>query len=157
MKAALALISILVIFAALLLNWSSASGLLQAAGPINVTSRIGESAHFEWIVLPDKGKSANVTISADGNGSQFLSFPPSLLLPVGKIVTVPINVTIPSNYTGAEKLTPVLRATEAGKDSNQGSIINVEVAKNVTIHVINSSVPTLPNQTINLPSINSSQ
>ena len=132
-------------------------GLLQVAGPINVTIGIGHSADFKWIILPDKGKSANVTVSADGNGSQFLSFPLTLQLLEGKITPVPVKVTIPSNFSDGQILTPKIRATEAGKESKEGSIVNIEVVKNITLHITNSSILTRQNQTSDLSFINSTQ
>ena len=140
-----------------LLYANSVFGLLQVAGPLNVTIGIGQSADFKWNILPDKGKAANVTISADGNGSQYLSFPGFLELPEGKATTVPIKVTIPSNYSESDVLHPKLRATEAGRESNEGSIINVEVAKNVTLKITNFSSSVLPNDTNKLTPTNSSQ
>jgi hypothetical protein len=132
-------------------------GLLQVAGPINATVGIGQSADFNWTILPDKGKAANVTISAEGNGSQYLSFPKFLELPEGKFTAVPIKVTIPSNYSQSDLLHPKLRATQAGQPSNEGSIINVEVAKNVTLKVTNFSSTLLPNDTNKLTPANSTQ
>jgi hypothetical protein len=118
--------------------------LLQVAGPIIIKIKPGETQTFQWGILPDNGKSANVTISTYGNGSQFLSFPKTVQLPVGKSIFVPIKVSIPTNYSGNDVLAPKLRATQAGVQSNGGSIVNLEVAKNVTIRVLNVSDIVLP-------------
>jgi hypothetical protein len=130
---------VVVVFLQIVVTDSSA--LLQVAGPIVVKTRLGEAQSFNWVLLSNQEKVINVSISAFGNGSQYLSFPSTVELVHGKSFSIPVKILIPTNYSGTENLNPKLRATQVGIQSNGGSTVNVEVAKNVTIRILNFSSP----------------
>lgn len=107
--------------------------LQQVAGEIVVEIKPGETKTFSWGLLSDKNQSSIVNITADGIGAEFLSFPENITLTTsGQITYVPVNVTIPSNYTGAKELNPSIRATEAGEEVG-ATIINIAMAKALCI------------------------
>jgi len=109
--------------------------LLQVAGNIIVETMPGETRTFNWGLISDKNGSSTVNITAEGIGAEYLSFPENVTLAAGGQVTyVPVNVSIPSNYTGPIELTPSIRATEAGQGIGQ-TIINVAMSKALCIIV----------------------
>ena len=122
-----------------------AYALQQVAGRIVVDVRPGETKYFKWAILYDTNQSdvSNVNISASGNGSEFLSFPKSVALrPSGEITNVPVNVTIPANYSTNIELKPIIRATEAGEKIGS-TIINIEMSKILSIVIDKNQNQTL--------------
>jgi hypothetical protein len=68
-------------------------------------------------------------------GAEYLSFPENVTLAAGgQVAYIPVNVSIPSNYTGPTELTPSILATEAGEEIGQ-TIINVAMSKTLCIIV----------------------
>jgi hypothetical protein len=119
--------------------------LLQVAGEIVVEIKPGETKTFSWGLLSDKNESSIVNITADGIGAEFLSFPENITLTTsGQITSVLVNVTIPSNYTGAKELNPSIRATEAGEEVG-ATIINIAMAKALCV-IIAQNNATITNQ-----------
>ncbi len=119
--------------------------LQQVAGEIVVEIKPGETKTFSWGLLTEKNQSSTVNITADGIGAEFLSFPENITLTTsGQITYVPVNVTIPSNYTGAKELNPSIRATEAGEEVG-ATIINIAMAKALCI-IIAQNNATIANQ-----------
>lgn len=109
--------------------------LLQVAGNITVEVMPGETKTFTWGLISDKNGSSTVNITADGMGAEYLSFPENISLAAGgQITDVPVNVSIPSNYTGPTELTPSIIATEAGEKIGQ-TIINVAMSKTLCVIV----------------------
>lgn len=109
--------------------------LQQVAGDIVIEVNPGETKNFTWGLLSDRNGSSTVTITADGVGAEFLSFPQNYTLPVsGEITYIPVNVTMPPNYAGARELTPSLRATQAGEQIG-ATIINIAMSKLLCIIV----------------------
>jgi hypothetical protein len=107
--------------------------LQQVAGNILVEIKPGEIKTFTWGLLTEKNESSIINITADGIGAEFLSFPGNIMLTAsGQIIYVPVNVSIPSNYTGAKELNPSIRATEAGEEVG-ATIINIAMSKALCI------------------------
>lgn len=120
--------------------------LQQVAGQIVVETKPGETKTFNWGLLSDKNQSSIVNITADGMGAEFLSFPENITLTTsGEIIYVPVNVSIPSNYTGAKELNPSIRATEAGEEVG-ATIINIAMAKALCIIIAQNNATTTANQ-----------
>jgi hypothetical protein len=127
-----------------------AYALQQVAGHIVVDISPGETKTFGWGILSDSNQSSttittNVNISANGNGSQFLSFPKSVKLPPsGEIVYVPVNVSVPANYktNSVQELNPTIRATEAGQKFGP-TAINIEMSKILSIVIGGNEKPFL--------------
>ena len=122
--------------------------LQQIAGDIVVDIKPGETKTFTWGLLSEKSQSSIVNITADGIGAEFLSFPRNVTLAGGGQVTyVPVNVSIPSNYTGAKELTPSIRATQAGEEVG-ATIINIAMSKVLCIAITENNTTTAANQNI---------
>jgi hypothetical protein len=116
--------------------------LQQVAGDIVVDIKSGETRTFRWGLLSDKNESSTVNITADGIGAEFLSFPENITLTArGQITYVPVNVSIPSNYTGAKELNPSIRATEAGEEVG-ATIINIAMAKVLCVIIAQNNTTT---------------
>jgi hypothetical protein len=123
--------------------------LQQLAGDIVVEIKPGETKTFNWGLLSDRNQSSTVNITADGIGAEFLSFPENITLAAGGQITyVPVNVSIPSNYTGPTELTPSILATEAGEEIGQ-TIINVAMSKTLCVIVgSQNNATTIANQNV---------
>jgi hypothetical protein len=122
--------------------------LQQVAGNILIEIKPGETKTFNWGLLSEKNRSSTVNITADGVGAEFLSFPENVTLTAGGQITyVPVNVTIPSNYTGAKELTPSIRATQAGEEVG-ATIINIAMLKVLCIAIAENNTTTAVNQNI---------
>jgi hypothetical protein len=123
--------------------------LLQVAGNIIVETMPGETETFTWGLISEKNGSSTVNITADGMGAEYLSFPENITLAAGGQITyVPVNVSIPSNYTGPTELTPSILATEAGEEIGQ-TIINVAMSKTLCVIVgSQNNATTIANQNV---------
>lgn len=116
--------------------------LQQVAGDIVVDIKPGETKTFSWGLLTEKNEPSSVNITADGIGAEFLSFPENITLATsGQITSVPVNVSIPSNYTGAKELNPSIRATEAGEEVG-ATIINIAMAKALCVIIAQNNATT---------------
>jgi hypothetical protein len=122
--------------------------LQQVAGNIVVEIKPGETKTFTWGLLTEKNESSIINITADGVGAGFLSFPKNTTLTTSRqIVYVPVNVSIPLNYTGAKELNPSIRATEAGQKVGS-TIINIAMSKALCIVIAQNN--TTANQDLEL-------
>jgi hypothetical protein len=116
--------------------------LQQVAGDIVVEIKPGETKTFSWGLLTEKNEPSSVNITAYGIGAEFLSFPENITLATsGQITHVPLNVSIPSNYTGAKELNPSIRATEAGEEVG-ATIINIAMAKALCVIIAQNNATT---------------
>jgi hypothetical protein len=112
----------------------SSYALREVAGPIVLNMKPGEQMSFKWGLLSDSSIPINVTLSVQGNGSQFLSFPKSVTLPPQQPVYVSVNASIPSTYVGNSQFKPFLFATQAGQEGGP-TILNLQVLKIVTLNI----------------------
>jgi hypothetical protein len=116
--------------------------LQQVAGDIVVNVKPGETKTLRWGLLSEKNESSTVNITADGIGAEFLSFPENVTLTAsGQINYVPVNVSIPSNYTGAKELNPSIIATQAGEEVGP-TIINIAMSKPLCVVIAQSNTTT---------------
>jgi len=116
--------------------------LQQVAGNIIVEIQPGETKTFQWGLLTEKNESTTLNITTDGLGAQFLSFPENVTLTgSGQVTLVPVNVSIPSNYTGQKELSPYITATEAGEEIGT-TIINIAMSKELCIVVAQNNATT---------------
>jgi hypothetical protein len=109
--------------------------LQQIAGNIIIETMPGETKNISWGLISDKNASSTVNITADGIGAEFLSLPENVTLAAGEQITyIPVNVSIPANYTGDKELAPSITATEAGEEIGS-TTINIAVSKILCIIV----------------------
>jgi hypothetical protein len=117
--------------------------LQQVAGDIVVNVNPGETKTFRWGLLSEKNVSNMLNITADGIGAEFLSFPENITLNANEQITyVPVNVSIPSNYTGVKELSPSIRATQAGEQVG-ATIINIAMSKVLCVIVAQNITTTV--------------
>jgi hypothetical protein len=117
--------------------------LQQVAGDIVVEIKPGETKTFSWGLLSDKNGLNTLNITADGIGAEFLTFPENITLTTtGQITYVPVNVSIPSNYTGARELNPSIRATQAGEEVGS-TIINIAMSKVLCVVIAQNNTTAL--------------
>lgn len=123
--------------------------LQQIAGNIIIETMPGETETFSWGLISDKNGSSTVNITADGMGAEFLSLPENVTLAAGEQITyIPVNVSIPANYTGDKELAPSITATEAGEEIG-ATIINIAVSKVLCIIVgAQNNATTISNQNV---------
>ena len=123
-----------------IISISSSDALLQQAGSISINVISGQTQSFTWGLQSDDDTTITVQISAEGDGSEFLSFPTSLQIDPGETVFVPVDVNIPSDYTGELMLSPTIVATEYG-DTESSTVINIQMAKTVIILISDAQDP----------------
>jgi hypothetical protein len=82
-------------------------------------------------------------------GAEFLSLLENVTVAAasGQITDVPVNVTIPLNYTGPRELTPSIRATQAGEEVGT-TIINIAMSKVLCIAIAENNTTRAANQNI---------
>jgi hypothetical protein len=107
----------------------------QIAGPVIINVTPGETKPFSWGLLAGDNETSILSIYADGNGSEFLSFPESYRLTASKTNNITGNVTIPPNHTTNTTLTPIIHSTISENDTNVGggNAVNVELSKILSI------------------------
>jgi hypothetical protein len=112
-------------------------GFQQIAGPIIINASPGATKSFSWGLLAAKNETSLLKIYAEGNGSEFLSYPDSFRLQPDKINYLVGNVTVPSNQTTGITLTPIIHSTVSENDteSTGGNDVNVELSKILTISI----------------------
>lgn len=104
----------------------------------------GETKQFTWGLLTDKNASNTVNLTADGTGSEFLSFPKSVVLIPGNLSYVEGNVSIPAAVPGGIELKPAIHALEVGENGQLGGAqVNVQMSKVLSLIISqNASIPT---------------
>jgi hypothetical protein len=132
-----------------LITITQSYALQQVAGNIVVEIKPGETKTFTWGLLTEKNESSIVNITADGTGAEFLSFPENVTVAAasGQITDVPVNVSIPLNYTGPRELSPSIRATQAGEKVG-ATIINIAMSKVLCIAIAENNTTTAVNQNL---------
>jgi len=140
MKAVIVFALFLVIFVPIGLIEAYALG--QTGGSAVIDIKPGESDTFVWGIISDKDESMVVKLSADGEGSQFLSFPNSISFGPNEKVYQIFQVTIPADYPGGITLRPSVYATDVGMDVGS-TTINIQMAKTVTLNIGLNDNPSL--------------
>lgn len=115
--------------------------LQQVAGPIIVDVKPGETKTFGWTLISDKSDApTNIKISAEGKGSEFLSFSSDHTLDPRGSKTIEITATIPSDHPGGIQLSPMLFATEFGEKGGN-TVLNIQMLKIPTITIAKNDNP----------------
>lgn len=125
---------IIIMFAIMLPIIPKAYGLQQVAGKIELTIPPGETEGFRWGLISDIEEEAEISFSAKGIGSEFITLPDTVIMGPKQSVYVSVNVTIPAEHPGDVTLKPVVYATQAGKPGGQ-TIINIQMQKTLTITI----------------------
>src|SRR5437867_1523087 len=107
----------------------------QIAGPVIINVNPGETKSFSWGLQAGNNETSVLKIYADGNGSEFLSFPESYRLTPGKINYIAGNITIPFNHPTNTTLSPIIHSTISENDTSVGggNKVNVELSKILSI------------------------
>jgi hypothetical protein len=109
-----------------------ANGLQQVAGKIELVVNPGETETFRWGLISDIDEEAELGLTAEGAGSEFISIPKTVDIGPRQSVYVSVNVTIPAEHPGSVTLKPVVYATQFGKPGGP-TIINIQMQKTLTI------------------------
>jgi hypothetical protein len=124
-------------------------GFQQVAGPIIINATPGITKSFSWGLLAGDNETSLLKIYADGNGSEFLSYPEIFKLDPGKINYLVGNVTIPATQDIGITFTPIIHSTisENETENSGGNDVNVELSKLLTISIGgNKTSPSNPQQ-----------
>ena len=131
----LALASILMTFVVILVSQlPNAFALQQVAGQIDLDVSPGQISEFQWGLLSDSNRSTEIHLRAEGDGSQFLSLPTSVILEPGKYYWVNVVVSIPQNHPGGIQLKPSLFAKELGEGGG-ATVLNIQMQKVLTLTI----------------------
>jgi len=121
----------------------SADALRQTGGKVKIDIKPGESDSFLWGLISDKADtSTRIELAAAGEGSQFLTFPDSIILEPNDRVYQTFGVAIPSDYPGGIVLRPSVFATEYGLDVGV-TTFNIRMAKTITMDIAPNDDPSL--------------
>jgi hypothetical protein len=82
------------------------------------------------------------TITSNGEGAKYLSYPSKVLLPAGnQIVNINVTAAIPSDYVGNVTMNATLTLTQGCDPIAGGACISLAAMKKVTINVLNYTRP----------------
>jgi len=114
---------------------SESYALRQTAGTFSFDLSPGNSTKFEWGLASDNSNGKTfITISAEGDGAEFLSFEKNLSIEPLSMLYVSVQVNIPDDYPGDVTLNPRLLATESGKQAG-GTVVNIRMQKTITLNI----------------------
>jgi hypothetical protein len=117
----------------------SVNALQEVAGTLIIQTPIGGSNYARYGLMNDGNDTITVSLRADGNVAQYLSFPSTVDLQPGKLVYTNITASIPADYDTSlgRSITGFIYALQEG---SPGQVqINVQMMKNVTIVVTGNS------------------
>jgi len=108
----------------------------EVAGPVVFNVAAGGSNSSMWGIF--NNESINVTITAQGDGAQYISFPQNVTLQAGdQIYWIPVAASIPANHNGQTNITGSLYALSQG---SPGQVqINLQLKKDFYILVRENS------------------
>ena len=110
--------------------------LQQAGGTAKFELIPGESDIFVWGLRSDnQAETITISLSAVGDGSEFLTFQKSISIDPQAVIYVPITVTIPDDYLGGIELKPRMYATEVGEDGGAARI-NIRMVKTISLTIL---------------------
>lgn len=118
-------------------SFTQSEALLQTAGPLTFQLEPGESQTQTWGLQDVKSKEpTTIVFSIEGEGSELVSFPETIILSDGKLTWIDITVSIPEDYPTDIKFEPKIRATDSGVLG--GAVkINISMTKPLTILIGN--------------------
>ena len=114
--------------------------LQQVAGKITVDVKPGETKTFGWTLISDNDVPTNIKISAEGKGSEFLSFSSDQILEPRDTKIIEFTVTVPNDHPGGVELTPSLFATEFGEKGGN-TVLNIQMLKIPSIVIAKNDNP----------------
>ena len=120
--------------------------LQQVAGKITVDVKPGETKTFGWTLISDNDVPTNIKISAEGKGSEFLSFSSDQILEPRDTKIIEFTVTIPNDHPGGVELTPSLFATEFGEKGGN-TVLNIQMLKIPSIIIASNDNPEFKSNT----------
>jgi len=120
--------------------------LQQVAGKITVDAKPGETKTFGWTLISDNDVPTNIKISAEGKGSEFLSFSSDQILEPRDTKIIEFTVTIPNDHPGGVELTPSLFATEFGEKGGN-TVLNIQMLKIPSIIIASNDNPEFKSNT----------
>jgi len=111
--------------------------LSQTVEEIMVDIKPGETQTFRWGLASDKeNQITTVEMSAEGEGSEFLSFEKSIELEdPEQIVYTTITVSIPEDYPGGIELKPKLFATDLDGVTIGNMMFEIAMEKTVNLNI----------------------
>jgi len=126
--------SLLLIFSVLLILplVSNGEAFLQTGLHMDVNLKPGESQTFQWGLFTELDEPVLVTLRAEGEGNELLSFPKTIDAQPGVWNAIEITITIPEDHPNDVILTPALFALIEG-DKSTGFAINVQFRNVATI------------------------
>ncbi len=115
-------------------------GLGQTAGNLVYDLQPGQSQTLEWGLLNSDTTAIALTLSASGEGSEFISFPESVEIPPGEWRFIDITVTIPSEHPNDVYLGPIMSALLA---ANEDGVLRIsfDLKKPLDIKIGNVEIP----------------
>ena len=130
-------LAVILTITVLVLSFSlpSSYGLQQVAGKLTADINPGQSQTLQWgLISDDPSKTITVELVAQGEGSEFLSFPQKVELQPQQVKLVDITVTIPSDYNKRNTFSPTLLAIQKGETGGP-TVINIQMKKVLTINI----------------------
>jgi len=123
---------------------NTVEALRQAVGEIIIDIKPGQTKTFEWLLASDnEDKIITVELSAEGDGSEFLSFDNTVEIKPLQVYSTTITVTIPEDYPGGIELKPKMFATEPGTSMIGNMIIEIAMEKTVNLNIAPNDDPNL--------------
>jgi hypothetical protein len=120
---------------------SSVFGLQQVAGTLTIPTPIGGSNSTNYGLVNDGKENILVTLRAEGDVANYLSFEKTVTLEPNKINYVKIAASVPKDYdiSKGSNITGYVYALQEGQPGQVQ--LNVQMKKNVVIPVYESTQP----------------
>ena len=123
---------------------NTVEALRQAVGEIIIDIKPGQTKTFEWLLASDNEEEViTVELSAEGAGSEFLSFDDTVEINPLEVYSTSISVIIPEDYPGGIELKPKMFATEPGTSMIGNMIIEIAMKKTVNLNIAPNDDPNL--------------
>ena len=118
-------------------SFTQSEALLQTAGTLTYQLEPGESQTLQWGLQDVKSlEPTTIVLSIEGEGSELVSFPETIILSEGLLTWIDITVSIPEDYPTDTMIEPKIKATDSG--ALGGAVkINISMTKLLTILIGN--------------------
>jgi len=114
--------------------FSSSDAFLQSGGKVDQQLDRGETTTFTWGLNSEKDFPVVVSLRAEGEGADLLSFPESLELLPGEWAYAEITITIPEDYPNdVIRDTSVIALLEGEKGGS--AVFNIQMKRGITIFI----------------------
>jgi hypothetical protein len=124
---------IMIIILASLMIASPVFALQEIAGPLVISVPIGGTGSAKFGLINDENETVTVSLRAEGDVANYLSFPATVDLEPGKIVYTDITAKIPADYKSLGNISGFLYALQEGRPGQVK--INIQMQKSTTITV----------------------